>query len=172
MCYSRASELQLSKGHRLSTIPKLGKEWKLSFMFKPTAFTYQPQQWTGIFSIHDSQGRFSPGIFYRPASGLIHKSEIDGKTKQWNHKPSPAPLGQWTSVTVKQQKSTAGYIYIANIGGEINFTLNKKPTEFNNIAVFASSPGLPARPGSIKDITIFSNTCGKILVFSKKRSKK
>ena len=162
-CYSQAGELKLVKNTLKTTLPTLGKEWMISFLFYPTSYTYNG--WTSIVHLTTGgnigkYGNRTPGIFFHPSYGLSVSSSVNGKhnyNKEFN--PSSAPVGQWTKIEISQSKKDNKYIYKVAIGDDTFSVENTQPAEFTNVRVFASDPWHVAQLGSIKDLNIQSNVC-------------
>ena len=61
------AEIQLKKDNLLETIPKLGKEWEISFEFKPDDYTTQ-----GFTSIlHLTIGEDKTNVGFPPSSTIL-----------------------------------------------------------------------------------------------------
>ena len=94
------------------------------------------------------------------------KTNQDGVKDNWNNCYNGTQVGQWTGITVSQQKLEMGenctrYVQKVVIDGILQFeTVNTAPKEFKSVEVFASRPVWEAQPGIIRDFTIQDGNLG------------
>ena len=148
----------MEKGNLLETLPRLGKEWEISFDFKPDAYT--TQGFTSILHLTINEdmtqiGDRIPAIFYNPDSGL-HVSTAIGNDPNSHRDVMPAPpVGKWSNIAVSQLKSGSKTTFSVKVDGADPFSVeNPSPQEFSNVKVYAADPWWDAQPGSIRGLTI------------------
>ena len=143
-------------GNLLTTLPTLGKEWRMSYDFKPKNYH------TGVYanSLHLTigenklrHGDRAPAIFARESS-MIVDAAIDGETFVRFH-VVPPPLGTWTTLVLSQTLEGEKYMFRTSLGGpELLARHNTLPMEFHSVQVFASSPWDVAQEGRIRNLVI------------------
>ena len=151
--YTKVEELLLVKDTLLTTLPTLGKEWRVTHDFKATEYLggYENSLHLTIGGYGDRQlliqcynGRFEIG------------SVVSGSTHY--NKPVQSPVGEWTpiSISMTDEGCKGGqYMYRINIGGEeVHARENTQPQEFKDVKVYASNPWNAAQPGSIRNLVI------------------
>ena len=153
-----AGELQLRKDNLLDTIPRLGKEWQISFDFKPE--NYDDSGYTSILhlTIGDDYTTFGdriPAIFYHSGKGL-HVTTALGDDLSYHEDIMPKlPLNKWSYILVSQIKSGAVTNFSIEASGAAPFSVpNPLPMEFSDVKVFASDPWWDTQPGSIRGLII------------------
>ena len=155
--------MTLVKNNLLTILPNMGMEWRVSFFFNPSSYTYN--NWANVIHLtaggnRGTSGDRIPAIFYHPAHGISVLSDVNGNPNVYKpFKPSPAPTGKWTLITISQMKKDNIYVYRIVIGDSDFEMQNTKPAEFKNVKVFASNPWYKAQAGSIKELTVQSNGC-------------
>ena len=151
-------KIQLKKNNLIKTLSRLGKEWEISFEFKPE--NYDRSGFTNILHLSIGEdltvvGDRIPAIFYHPDSGL-HVATAIGNDPNFTRDIKPAPpLGKWTSIVVSQLKYFSKTTFLVHVDGAATFTVeNPAPKEFSNVKVFAADPWWDTQPGSIRSLTI------------------
>ena len=90
----------------------------------------------------------------------------DGVVENWNNCYNGTQVGQWTGISVSQQKQEnctrhAKYVQQIVIDGILRFeTVNTAPKEFTSVEVFASRPVWEAQPGIIRNFVIQDGNIG------------
>jgi len=154
--FAHPPEHRLLKGHLLTTLPRLGKEWRLSFGLRPTDFSH-----TDYSSIlHLTTGNNSicvPAIFFHPSFGLhITSSWVNGGKHKVN--VAQPEFEAWTRLEVTQEKRAGKFVFRVLVNGkEVHALENKKPemTE-ERVKVYAADDWQNTQPGSIRDLIIQS----------------
>ena len=151
-------ELKLKKGYLIETLPRLGKEWEISFEFKPE--NYDQSGYTSI--LHLSTGEDSsvlgsriPAIFHHPNIGLHVATAIGNEPNSYLNIHRSPPVGQWSTIVVSQLKPWVRTIMSVNVSDEVpRSMLNPEPREFSDVKVYGSDPWYDAQPGLIRGLTI------------------
>ena len=152
-----AGELQLKKDNLLTTID-LGRQWVVSFDFKPTNYDYNG--WTSILHMTIGSnccepGDRTPAIIYKPDKGLYVATAIGSNPNYQTYMKPPPPVDQWTTIVVSQLKTGSSTTFSVKIGDAAPLTKeNPAPNEFSSVKVFASNPWGSAQAGSIRGLTI------------------
>ena len=160
--FSLLDEFNIEEGNLLTTIPVLGKEWRISHDFKPTSYTSGGP----ANSLHltdglndKSYGDRIPAIFFSEDEGMYVGSAIN---QDWNfgYQHDNPPIDKWTNIVLSQKLHGGIYIYRIEMDGmEIFAVENSNPEQFYNVKVYASKG--QAQAGSIRNITLHSTTEGK-----------
>ena len=161
--FEQADASPLVRGNLLTTIPVLGKQWRVSLEVFPENLNRKgPTSALGSI-LHmvtgERLGRFGkriPAIWIHRRKRVLVSTAL-GKKPFFNKLfPSNTPTpGNWTQIEVSQSLHGQDYIYEIHIGGERVFSLkNTRPRDFYDVKVYAASPWLPALPGSIRNLKI------------------
>ncbi|XP_065677191.1 uncharacterized protein LOC100206932 isoform X2 [Hydra vulgaris] len=153
------NNIPLSKGKIITQIPKLSKEYRLSFDFKPMAF--------GI-GLHN--------IIYITAGAPLFKygsetlsiwldEEGKGRIKivaLINQKKSfyyhPIQLIRWSNIEVCQSFNNFFYVFTIRINGFVVFSMpNNQTMDFIDVKVYASNPWDKVQNGTIKNFFIVND---------------
>ena len=144
----------------MTTLPILGPEWKVSFEFKANGFSgYQQLLHMTVGGKGSGSGSKygdrTPAIWTHSTKGFLIASALSGKFSYSKFiKPLPAP-GEWIKIEVGQELVASKMIYSISINGNKVFsTTNSKPSAFENVKVFASSPWYTPTDGVIKNLVI------------------
>ena len=150
----------LVKGKLLTSIPVLGKQWRVSFEVFPENFDH-----TGLASILHLRtgekgtkfGRRIPAVLIQRNKRVLVSTALGKKlifTKRFRSKYGPA-LRNWTKIEVGQSLQGEDYIYSIDLGGRQVFTANNsRPRDFYDVKVYAASPSSPPLSGSIRNLKI------------------
>ena len=161
--FSLNREHELSKDNLVTTLPKLTKEWKVSFDLNPTgstpsAYSNVLHMTTGGKGLGSSAkvGDRTPCIWVHKTHGVVVSSALNGKaavTKTF--KDDLPPAGQWTGIEVMQSLIEGKYMYSISIAGKSVLKVeNTKPVELTNVKVYAGSPFYTARKGLLRNLEI------------------
>ena len=150
----------------MASIPLLKKEWKVSFDFKANNFNGLEQLFHMTVGGKGSgsgakYGDRTPAIWTHSSRGFLISSAVGGKPSFAKYfKPLPSS-GEWINIEVGQQLEESKMIYSILIGGKKVFsTINSKPSEFENVQVFASSRWYSPVIGFIKNLLIENKNDG------------
>ena len=150
----------LVKGKLLTSIPVLGKQWRVSFEVFPENFDH-----TGLASVLHLRtgekgtrfGRRIPAVLIQRNKRVLVSTALGKKlifTKRFRSKYGPA-LRNWTKIEVGQSLQGEDYIYSIDLGGRQVFTANNsRPRDFYDVKVYAASPSSPPLSGSIRNLKI------------------
>ena len=169
MEYSLSEEHQITRNKLLATIPILRKEWKVSFDFKANDF----RGLTQVFHMTAGgkgagtgakYGDRTPAVWTHSSKGFLISSAVGGVFSYSKFfKPLPA-IGKWINIEVGQELIGAKTIYSISIDGKRVFSVrNSKPSEFENVKVFASSNWYSPISGVIKNLRIQNKKDGESL---------
>ena len=160
----------------MTTIPLLKQEWRVSFELKANKFSGLQQilhmtrggKGSGSGSKY---GDRTPAIWTHSSKGFLISSAVNGKYSYSKYlKPLPA-LGIWTKIEVGQQLVGSKMVYSITIGGRKVFSVsNSKPSEFENVKVYASSDWYSPLSGSIKNLLIQNKNDGELTLILKTNS--
>ncbi|XP_065663229.1 uncharacterized protein LOC136085756 isoform X3 [Hydra vulgaris] len=148
----------LVSGRIIAQIPKLNKEYLVSFDLKPKAFkigmynvihlTNRVQmnndgnETLGIWLEEDGKGRIKIGAL------------INGKTVFYYY---PIQLNIWSKIEVCQSLNGAFYVYKIKINGQVVVSMiNNQAQSMANVKVYASNPWDKVQNGSIKNFFIIN----------------
>ena len=173
--FSLAEETEITKSNLLTTLPSLKKEWRVSFDFKANTIS---SALTQIFHMTiggkgigggSKYGDRTPAIWIDKTRGLLISSGVRGKVSYvtWS-KPVPTP-GQWVNIEIGQEKVptrrvSQGYVMKFSItvdGTRKRYVTNSKPSDFENVKVYASTPWYNPVSGAIKNLLIETKLDGR-----------
>ncbi|XP_047137929.1 uncharacterized protein LOC100211098 isoform X1 [Hydra vulgaris] len=150
----------LEKGKLIAEIPKLDKEYLISFDINPNKFV---AGWHSVvhFTIGSNVANYGdrvPGIwFHEDAKGGLHiAAPINGNANRYFN---TKPIGKnvWSNIEISQVLKIAVYVYTIKINGETVFSeINNQAQFFNNVKVYASDPWYDVQDGSIKNLYIIN----------------
>ena len=153
-------ETPLIKGKLIAVVPKLDKEFIVSFDVKPYSFA---PEWRSVihFTTGSNIGLYGdrvPGVwFHLSGNGGLHiAAPINGNGNQY-FDTQPLAVMQWTNVEISQRLEESVYVYAIKLNGVKVFSeQNLQAKSFENVKVFASDPWYPVQDGSIKDLFIIN----------------
>ena len=159
--YEKEEEFAVVESNLLTTLTTLGKEWRITFDFKPT--DYDHNNWTSLIHLtiggnNETYGDRTPAIFFRTDLGMHVSSAINGNPTYSVDLNQPPPVGEWTTIVMSQAKSTDGeFVFKTEINGMESFTtVNVQAVEFSSVKVYASDPYYTAQPGFIRNLVIMT----------------
>ena len=107
--FSSPAEQELSKNNLLTTITKLGKEWRVSVEVNPRSY-----EWRGYASVlHLTTGGSgsgscaragdrTPALWVHPMRGVLVSTALNGKPSFSRNVRNTLPAGQWSQIEVNQ----------------------------------------------------------------------
>ena len=165
--FSLEQEHTIAQDKLLATIPLLKREWKISFDFKASGFSGLAQVLhltTGGKGAGSGAkyGDRTPAIWTHSTKGFLVASAVAGKfsySKYFNALPS---TNIWINMEVGQEETAGNMIYYVNIDGKKMLSVkNSRPSEFENVQVFASSSWYSPVNGFIKNLLIENKNEGR-----------
>ena len=149
----------------VAVIPKLDKEFLLSFDVKPYSFA---PEWANIihFTIGSNIGELgdrAPGVwFHEHGNGRLYIAAPLNDDPNYSIETNSLALNQWTNVEISQQQVEDVYLYTVKLNGETVFNQpNQHAKSFKNVKVYSSDPWHNAPNGSIKDFYIINRQLRK-----------
>ena len=160
--YSLEGEHEIAKNTLLTTLPKMTKEWKVTFDVNPT--DYRSKSSASVLHLtiggkgtgsSAKVGDRIPAIWFHKTKGVLVSTALDGKAS-YNKFVKPLPsVGAWTRIEVKQSLVSSQHIFSITIGNEEVFTKpNTKPVELSDVKVFAGNPWSSSQKGSLRNLKI------------------
>ena len=153
---------ELSKDSLLTTVPKMTKEWKVSFEIKPT--DYSLSGYSNVLHLtiggkglgsSAKVGDRTPAIWIHKTRGVMISSALNGKPAYTKTIKRLPPAGEWTAIEVSQSLVGSKYMYEISIAGKtVNKVENTKPVELSNVKVYAGSPWYTATKGFLQNLEI------------------
>ena len=166
--YSVQKEQPIGRNQLLTTIPLLKKEWRVSFLFKAKEFDGLAQvlhlTTGGMGAGRGAKyGDRTPAIWTHPTKGFLISSAVGGKISYSKYFKALPVTGIWINIEVGQEMVGKNLIYYIDIGGNRVLSVkNSKPSEFENVKVFASSSWYAPVDGFIKKLLIENKNGGKL----------
>ena len=154
----------------VGTVPKVGKEWSLSFDIKPLGVVPKNSASIVHLTANDKNccdaGDRIPGVFMiRNRIQLLVCSDKDGKGNRCI-KSGKLTKGKYTSVLIQQRKTKKGrWVMTVTINGKVNknrivFKKDQEPKEYTNVKMYSADKWYPEANAFVKNL-IFS-TQGKL----------
>ncbi|XP_065662137.1 uncharacterized protein LOC100207579 isoform X3 [Hydra vulgaris] len=148
------------KGKIVAEIPKLEKEFLVSFDVNPYKFL---PDWHNV--IHFTTGYNYGQYGYRVPSITFHEngdgtleivSSINGYYN-WRFNTNPIEKNQWSNIEISQILEGSLYIYKIRINGVVVYSVtNNQSQSFDNVKVYVSNPWYDAQDGSIKNLFVIN----------------
>ena len=161
----------MEKNTALGLLPELGKEWRVSFEFRPTNYSLTAD--TNLLQLTSGapsteHGSMTPTISFlngwNGITEMIVKSSMSSHTDKLFHINTLPKIGEWTKIEVDQRQEGCSYFFVVSIANKELFQRqNQNPRKFSNVAVFASNPEDEAQPGSIRNLVIMTSAAGELL---------
>ena len=151
---------KLVRDNLLTTLPSLGKEWRVTHEFRPT--DYSAKGWTN--SLHLTTGgnkKRMPAIFFHASKGMVvaFPKDDSSNTKHYIKGDDRPATNEWNRIKISQELLDQKYMITITIGCKKVFSVqNNKPNEYSEVMVYASNPFYAAQPGSIKNLIIETKT--------------
>merc|ERR1711962_1350531 len=158
--FSLQEEHKIGRNELLTTIPLLKEEWKVSFDFKASRFSGLTQifHMTAGGKGSGSGARYgdrTPAISTHPTRGFLVSSAVGGRYSYSKYFKKLPSLNEWTTVEVGQEMVKSKIVYYVAIGGKKVFSYtNSRPSEFEDVKVYAASNWYTPASGSIKNLLI------------------
>ena len=154
----------------MAILPKLDKQYKVSFDVKPNSFL---RGWQSVIhlTIGSDIGKYGdrvPGVwFHESGNGGLHiAAPINGNVNRY-FDTQPVQLKQWTHIEIRQQLQGSNYVYKISLNGvEVFSENNQQAMSFENVKVFTSDPWYSVQDGLIKNLVIVNGNTGKNLFLS------
>ena len=148
-------EFRPTKDVKIATLPIITKEFTIRFQMKASSFT---DDWHSLFHmrIRGNSGKYGDRIpaVWTHGARIIISSAVNNND---NH-ATFIDIGKdkWMSFEVTQRHERTGeYSYkVLMNGAEILKTINERPTNFENVMVYASNPWHTSFNGSIRNMEV------------------
>ena len=160
----------------MTTITKLGKEWRISFYFEPFDYGSAAEGDTASNTTNllhltlsnnaedslEEEGDRILAINFQPNRGMIVAASIGNELNYVRNFSSYLPLlNKRTLVEVNQLRRGGRYIYRILVDEEeVHSVENENPQEFTNVSVYLSNPWLPSTIGEIRSFQVATNNGG------------
>ena len=107
-------------------------------------------------------GDRTPAIWTHPTRGFLVSSAVGGRYSYSKYFKKLPSLNEWTTVEVGQEMVKSKIVYYVAIGGKKVFSYtNSRPSEFEDVKVYAASNWYTPVSGSIKNLLIQNKNDGK-----------
>ena len=167
-------EVTLKKDNMLTTLPMLGKEWSLSFEFKPStlisglgAYPRQKNPYKNIIHLTTNSksstknatnnGRIL-AIEFNPNNRTLSFSSSFGVSKGFytqNLVANSLKVEKWSKIKFSQKIEGGKYQQTSTIdGNRVVVRTSARALEFTSVHVFASNPWRDAQPGKIRNLVV------------------
>ena len=164
MAFSTNDLLEVKLNNKVTTLPSLSKEWRVSFSLLSVDLS---DRGSHVNILHLTTGDNDccygsriPVIFFWPPEGLLIKSAISGENQQGALFASPT-IGYTTIEIIQEIDEGCKMMFRVFINGvEEHQVENTDPRVFENVAVYAGDPWHLAHDpdymlGYIQDLSIF-----------------
>ena len=158
LAFSTDDSLEVKLNNKVTTLPFLSKEWRLSFSLRSVDLSDRGGH---VNILHMTTGDNDccygsriPVIFFWPPEGLLIKSAISGENQQGALFASPT-IG-YTNIEIIQEIKECKMMFRVVINDvEVHKVENTDPRVFENVAVYAGDPWHMAYGGYIENLSIF-----------------
>ena len=156
-CFKHTA-LVVSKNNLIKTIPKITKNFAVSFEVKPTGKLNVP--WSSILHFTATGdncckvGDRVPGLWFKGNTNNLHICFPVGDVGNTCIDTKEIASDKGTVVSIEQRSVEGSYKTIVTVGGDIvaTKTHEKEPAEFTNVKVYASDPWHPAAKAEVKNL--------------------
>ena len=168
--FSSPAEQELSKNNLLTTITRLGKEWRVSVEVNPRSY-----EWRSYASVlHLTTGGSgsgscarvgdrTPALWLHPTRGVLVSTALNGKPSFSKNVRNALPAGEWSKIEVNQILDGEEYTFSIVINETTVFsTPNNKVEDLSNVNIYASSPWARPQNGTIRSLTVQNKDKGKL----------
>ena len=165
--FSLEQEHTIAQDKLLATIPLLKREWKVSFDFKASGFSGLAQVLhltTGGKGAGSGAkyGDRTPAIWTHSTKGFLVASAVGGKFSYSKYFKALPSTEKWILIEVSQEMKENAMTYSITIGeNEVLSVKNSRPSDFENVQVFASSSWYSPVNGFIKNLLIENKNEGR-----------
>ena len=165
--FSLEEEHKIAQDKLLATIPILKREWKVSFDFKASGFSGLAQVLhltTGGKGAGSGAkyGDRTPAIWTHSTKGFLVASAVGGKFSYSKYFKALPSTDKWILIEVSQEMKENAMTYSITIGeNEVLSVKNSRPSDFENVQVFASSSWYSPVNGFIKNLLIENKKEGR-----------
>ena len=134
--YSMQSSHEIAKNAILTTLPRLTKEWRVSFEVMPSEYK---GVWENLLYMTTGGDR-SPALWLHKRGWVYICSVIDGKKSNCKQlKIRPVVAGRWTKIEVSQVQVGANHIFSLTIGDQkVLSRTNSDPEELHDVIVYSA----------------------------------
>merc|ERR1712142_140390 len=168
-CVVNPGELCLKRGQLLQVLDYMGREY--IFTFSLYLYSYQPRdQKSSVihFTTTGDDGNYgdrNPAVSLSGQGNnpdkIVVGSSVNGNVNFHVYSERKYPLKTWIPIKISRQLIDGKFIFKVVIDGEpVLSQVNKLPTEFTNVKVFASDPWYPAANGKIRNVFLNTNKDG------------
>ena len=159
------SNLAIAKNKLFTTLPYVGKEYRVKFDLFPTVFR---RGWSNVihFSVNGDVSQYGdriPAVYFPDSSStatsnVLHICSAVNGDKNHCHNP-PWPRLQrniWSTVEIAQTKVSNYYVYAIHLNHKLVYkTTNTDARQFSNVKVYVGDPFYDAQPGFIRNLTVY-----------------
>ena len=163
--FASSKEQRLRRKQLLTKIPKLNKEWRVSFEVKPSLYKAQK---SSVFHMtvggrEAKPGYQTPAVWFHKTEGILIAAYVNGNDSFLKTFKGLPESGEWIKIEISQVKAGSQYVYSIAINGEERFSEeNTRAEEFSNVHVYAPSPFFEGQKGSIRNVTVENKEDGEI----------
>lgn len=147
----------------ITSIPMIGKEWKINYELKPTTFSKNFNNDSATSSLYVSTGEDNKtltAIYFHPSYGMKIEYEVNGHTFLKTVRSQIIPkIDAWTNIEIYQEKLGGKYMLNIGINGiNIVSVESKFPRELTNVQVFSGDPRRLAQAGFFRELHFLTKT--------------
>ena len=150
--YKLPGEHHLEQNILLTSLPTLGKQWRLTFDLLPSE--YISKGWANcLHLLGKGQNAGERGLLlsFKGEGIFVRTSHNTGRLPS-HHLPI---IDQWTTIVIDQVQKDGKHLFSVSIGDKEVFNAETaKPEKLVDVKVFASDPKFLAQPGSIRNLVI------------------
>jgi len=152
LVYKLPGEHHLEQNILLTSLPTLGKQWRLTFDLLPSE--YISKGWANcLHLLGKGQNAGERGLLlsFKGEGIFVRTAHSTGRLPS-HHLPI---IDQWTTIVIDQVQKDGKHLFSVSIGDKEVFNAETaKPEKLVDVKVFASDPKFLAQPGSIRNLVI------------------
>ena len=115
----------------------------------------------------ENVGDRTPALSIHRFRGVQISTALNGRPNAWKlFRTKKPPINEWTAVEISQTKKGSKYFFSLMMKGETLWSVqNRKPRQFSDVRVYASSEWYVAQAGSIRGLKIENMMPGESKLF-------
>jgi len=158
--FSFPGEMTIEKSKLVTTLPSIGKEYRISFDLLVAKHTSGNVWWRNVihFTTGGNDGTYgfrTPGVWIFKTNKLHVSSALNGNHNAYFDFPKQVEEGKWIKMQISQTLIDNKYIFeIQQNGKTMRRVENKQATEFKNVKMYVGDPWSPPVDGKLRNILV------------------
>ena len=158
--WENATETDLERNNLLATFPKITKVFEVSYELMIESFK---EGWQSVFHMttgddYSEYGSRIASLWVSGNSYLQFSSAVSGN-EEHNYDHVDMSVNKWIKIRVGQSVVDRKHVYMIVVDGKkVYSTTNTRPSDFENVKLYAADPWYKPLKGKIRNICIKLST--------------